>query len=273
MNEIALPDGLDALRKELDLRTIMRLIERTARWVDPVTFRTLPLWYPEHARRAYFYKANWSEPQMNKNRQTGKSEHKREGNFYANKALTLALGLRSDDRPNWSCCHIWGVDDALYQESNAIVQDRRFYSCVANMVLLPTPLKAFTDTMPEVKAMIRICARNLYAWHCDHKNLSHTIATLERWDSWDAFPESWPRVPGTSKPTGTVAFNDTIRASAFRRLDRIRKDLATAGPFYPRSEVGEALAYWKINLDTSPSGNSSTSNKEEAERDSRSMRV
>jgi hypothetical protein len=156
-----LPDGLTAMRDVIQLSEVMRLIEHTARWVDPETFRLLPLWYPEHARRTYFYKMNWSEPQMNKNRQTGHTEHKREGNLHANKALTHALGLRSDDRPNWSCCHIWGIDDAQYQEANAIVQDRRFFSCVANMVLLPTPLKAFTDTMWEVKAMLRIITRVL----------------------------------------------------------------------------------------------------------------
>jgi hypothetical protein len=116
----------------------MRLIETTARWVDPETFRLLPLWYPEHARRTLFYKADWSEPLMNKDRQTGQIVHKREGNVHANKALTYALGLRAGSRPNWSCCHIWGVDDASYQESNAIVQDRRFFSCIANMVLLPS---------------------------------------------------------------------------------------------------------------------------------------
>jgi hypothetical protein len=68
------------------LTEIMRLIEHTARWVDPETFCLLPLWYPEHARRAHFYKKGWSEPQMNKNRQTGFVEHKREGNVHANKA-------------------------------------------------------------------------------------------------------------------------------------------------------------------------------------------
>lgn len=131
-----LPDGLEALRQELSLADVMGLIERTARWVDPKTFEYLPVWYPEHARRGLFYKANWCEPQMNRNRQTGVSIHKSEGNTHANKALTLALGLRAGERPNWSCCHIWGVDDASYQVSNAVVQDRRFFSCVANMVLL-----------------------------------------------------------------------------------------------------------------------------------------
>ena len=64
------------------------------------------------------------------------------------------------------------MDDARYQLSNVIVMDRRFFSCVGNMVLLPTPLKAFTDTMPEIKSMLRICARNLYGWQCDHESMS-----------------------------------------------------------------------------------------------------
>lgn len=91
---IGLGDGLDALRAELSLIEVMRLIERTARWVDPATFRLLPVWYPEHSRRGLFYKADWSAPQMNRNRQTGVEVHKHEGNNYAAKALTQALGLR-----------------------------------------------------------------------------------------------------------------------------------------------------------------------------------
>ncbi len=236
------------MRDVIQLSEIMRLIEHTARWVDPETFRLLPLWYPEHARRSYFYKKNWSEPLMNKNRQTGHTEHKREGNVHANKALTQALGLRSDDRPNWSCCHIWGIDDAQYQEANAIVQDRRFFSCVANMVLLPTPLKAFTDTMWEVKAMLRICARYVYDWHCDHEGAGDALATVEGWTDWSAYPESWPRANRASSPRGVAKLDDGIRESAARRLQHIRNDLKNAGAHYPRDEVREALAYWKIEI-------------------------
>lgn len=246
--EDILPDGLDALRAELHLGEVMRLIERTARWVDPATFRLLPLWYPEHGRGKYFYKGKWSEPQMNTNRQTNHSEHKREGNLHANKALTLALGLRSSDRPNWSCCHIWGVDDARYQISNAIVQDRRFFSCVANMVLLPTPLKAFTDTMSEVKAMLRICARNTYGWHCEHESTAEAIAAIDAWTEWNVYPESWPKTPGAGVPKGVMTINDDIKRSAARRLEQIRSDLKIAGANYPREEVRAALAYWKIVL-------------------------
>jgi hypothetical protein len=243
-----LPDGLMALREELKVAEIMRLIERTARWVSPETFRLLPVWYPEYARRVYFYKANWSEPQMNRNQQTGISEHKREANTYANKTLTRALGVRSDDRLNWSCCHIWGVDDALYQESNAVVQDPRFYSCVANMVLLPTPLKAFTDTMSEIKAMLRICARNLYGWQCEHDSIAEAIIAIDRWGDWSAYPTSWPRKPGDANPRGVMLLDDGIRSNAKKRLTRIGHDLVHAGPHYPRDEVRKALAYWRIEV-------------------------
>jgi hypothetical protein len=249
MKDVAhISDGLDALRSVISLREIAALIERSARWVSPDTFRLLPLWFPEHARRGSFYKKNWSEPQMNKNRQTGNSVHKAEGNRYANEALTLALGLRKSTRPNWSSCHIWGIDDARYQLSNVVVMDRRFFSCVGNMVLLPTPLKAFTDAMPEVKAMLRICARNLYGWQCDHDNLLATNTALDGWKDWEAYPESWPRTSQERLPLGVVPLTPAIQASAHRRLDTIRRDLQNAGDHYPRDEVRAALAYWKIAI-------------------------
>jgi hypothetical protein len=239
---------LEVLRNLIGLREIASLIERTARWVSPETFKLLPLWFPEHGRRGLFYKGNWSAPQMNKSRATGHSVHKSEGNIHANKALTLALGLRSKHRPSWSCCHIWGVDDASYQLSNAIVMDRRFFSCVGNMVLLPTPLKAFTDTMPDVKAMLRICARNLYGWPFGHEEFLVTNAALDKWTDWDSYPQSWPRSPHEKLPLGVVAPSVTIRASAQKRLACIRRDLEQAGNYYPREEVKAALAYWKIEL-------------------------
>ena len=185
---------------------------------------------------------------MNRSRATGNSVHKSEGNVYANQALTLALGLTKKLRPNWSCCHIWGVDDASYRLSNVVVMDRRFFSCVGNMVLLPAPLKAFTDSMPDVKAMLRICARNLYGWQCDHDNLLAANAALDKWTDWDAYPQSWPRTPSKKMPLGIVPLSPTIRASAQKRLAVIRHDLEHAGKFYPRDEVRAALAYWKITL-------------------------
>lgn len=232
----------------MSLGDVMGFIERTARWADRKTFDYLPVWYPEHMRKGLFYKSNWSEPQMNRNRQSGVSVHKAEGNLYANKALTQALGLTSTSRPNWSCCHIWGVDDARYQVSNSVVQDRRYYSCIANMVLLPTPLKAFTDVMPEVKAMLRVCALHLYDWYCEHPDVAEAARQVVDWSDWEDYPASWPRADKPSVPLGLVPFSGAIAKSADRRRAAIWKNLRTAGPHYPRQEVRDALSYWRIDL-------------------------
>lgn len=241
-------DGLEELRRVLSLGEVMRLIESTARWVDPSTFEYLPIWYPEYARRSHFYKSNWSEAQMNKNRKTGESVHKLEGNIHASKALTLALGLRSDDRPNWSCCHIWGIDDAAFQQSNAVVQDHKYFSCVGNMVLLPTPLKAFTDVMLEVKMMLRVCAANLYGWVCDHESVQSAVASVKDWSKWESYPKSWPTPDRARNPIGTLPFSPRVKSAADRRKDTIRKDIAKAGKFYPREQAMAALQYWKVEL-------------------------
>ena len=50
-------DGLDALREQLDISITMKLIERTAQWVDRDTFEYLPVWFPDEARRDLLYKS------------------------------------------------------------------------------------------------------------------------------------------------------------------------------------------------------------------------
>jgi len=241
-------DGLEALRCVMSLREIASLIERTAQWVSPEMFKLLPLWFPEHGRRTLFFKKNWSAPQLNTNRKTGLSIHKSEGNVHANKALTLALGLRSKQRPNWSCCHIWGIDDASHQLSNEIVMDRRFFSCVANMVLLPTPLKAFTDTMSDVKAMLRICARNLYGWPSKDHEFIVSNALLDKWSYWDSFHRAGPGRHMKSYLLASWSYHPQFGFA--RRRDSRQFAMISNMPAHttPRAEVKAALAYWKIEL-------------------------
>jgi len=241
-----LTDGLEKLQQVISLKEIASMIERTAMWVSPDTFRLLPVWFPEYSRGSLFYKENWSKKQTNTDRVTGQSIHKSEANTHASTALTLALGLRSKQRPNWSCCHIWGIDDPKFQLSNIVVRDNRFFSCVANMVLLPTPLKAFTDAWPEIKVMLRVCAKNLYEWECDHEALRSAHREVKNWNNWDAYPASWPKCPKERRPTGTIELSPLIRESAEKRLSDIRRDLREAGPFYPQKQVLDALKYWKI---------------------------
>ena len=248
LNDKGLGDGLEVLRAHLGTKDIASLIERTARWVSAETFALLPIWFPEHARGVHFYKANWSTPQENTNRKTLQTVHKKEGNIHANKALTLALGLRSKERPNWSCCHIWGIDDPTYQTGNHLISDNRYFSCIANMVLLPTPLKAFTDVMPDVKAMLRWCSLQTFGWQPTHSDLIAYQNGLESSIKWDCYPASWPKYRKERIPAGTVPLNDRIRKSAIQRMQRIKDDLRNAGDFYPKKQVEAALAEFQIKL-------------------------
>ena len=244
-----LKDGLDELREHLDLATIMKLLESTARWVDRKTFTYLPVWYPEEARRDLMYKKNWSEPQYNTNRTTGERIHKRAGNGKANIALTKALGLKTTERPNWSCCHIWSVDDSSFQKSNSVVQDKRYYSCVGNMLLLPTPLKAFTDAMQEVKDMLRIAAANYYSWCPKEVSITNMKAFEESRDLIH-YPKSWPLSDRSTAPNGVIAFNEVIRKSADHRKNEIQKLFNNSGEYFPKNEVHKVLEYWNVSIVT-----------------------
>ena len=244
---MATVDGLDVLREQLSLSEIMLLIEKTAMWVSRETFTYLPVWFPEEARRDAMYKANWSEPQLNTNRISGVAVHKRVANENANRALTWALGMRTTDRPNWTCCHIWSVDDPSFQRSNSIAGDKRFYSCVANMVLLPTPLKAFTDAMPEVKTLLRVAAASFYGWAPEHAEIPSQEEDRDQCD-WEAYPNSWPREFGANEPPGVIPITASIRSKADHRLSRVMADLDAAGEYDPREEVRQVLSYWAAHV-------------------------
>ena len=127
----------------------VRMLVNCARWVHPETFKYLPVWYPTHFRTAPLYDAGWSTRQLNK------GKPKLEANVFAAKALSYALGLGSQAGENWTCCHLWGVDDPKFAKVNTVIKDPRYFSCVGNMMRLPTPLKAITDSMPDIKLMLR----------------------------------------------------------------------------------------------------------------------
>lgn len=132
--ELAIPDGLSVV--SANLPAIVQMIARTARWVHPDAFRALPVWYPEVARGQKMYDATWTRVYRNVDRETGREVEKVEPNIKAGQAFRLALGARKV--PNWTVCHIWSVDDPTFRKSNRVVRDPRYYSCVANMVWLPT---------------------------------------------------------------------------------------------------------------------------------------
>ena len=165
-NGFFIPDGNEALRD--DIPAVVELIERTSRWVHPKTFRALPVWAPDTARGRPLCDAGWSRRETNTRQATGIRAEKFEGNVAALNAPVAALGVASPKPKNWTVCHIWGYDDPSFAQRSNVVQDPRYFSCVANMVWLPTALKGFTDILPEIKTMLRVCSFHRYGWTCEN---------------------------------------------------------------------------------------------------------
>lgn len=242
-------DGNEALRS--DLPAIVELIERTARWVHPDTFRALPVWAPHTARGRPLYDALWSRRYTNTPKSTGVAADKSEGNVAALKALVAALGVASPKPRNWTVCHIWGYDDPNFAQRSRVVQDPRYFSCVANMVWLPTALKGFTDTLPEIKAMLRVCSFHLYGWICEHESVKAEAERIRSGWMPPEYPLNWPSAtrPGIHPP-GTAPFTQQIAQEVAKRKAKIRADLMNSEyRHYPRAEVEDVLKFWGVHLD------------------------
>ena len=75
-------------------------------------------------------------------------------NTYANFALKDALPLGSRNYINYSVCHIW--PDSCY--------DERCHTCIANLVLIPSPLMSLTDFHAEIRDALKYHSWELYQW-------------------------------------------------------------------------------------------------------------
>lgn len=249
VNGFFIPDGTEALRD--DIPAVVELIERTARWVNPETFQRLPVWAPHTARRRPLYDANWNRRYTNTRKDTGVTAEKVEGNMAAADAFVAALGVAKPKPKNWTVCHIWGYDDPSFAEKSGVVQDARFFSCVANMVWLPTPLKGFTDALPEIKAMLRVCAFHLYGWACEHPSVATQAAKVRSGWIPDGYPKRWPSPdrPDTLPP-GVAPFTARIEQEIAKRKLKIKADLERETFLhYPKEDVRDVLKFWNVKLD------------------------
>lgn len=243
-----IPDGNAEIAAEIPL--IVEIIARTSGWVHPDTFRALPVWCPWTARGRPLYDSKWQRRYTNTKRATGQTAEKFEGNVAAGKALIAALGVANPKPKNWTVCHIWGYDDPAFAMDGGIVRDPRYFSCIANMVWLPTPLKGFTDALPEIKTMLRTCAFYLYDWACEHESVSSQAEFIRAGEIPDGYPEKWP---GPTRrgilPPGTAPFTPGIRTEIERRKQGIRRMLDDESLTHsPRDEVREVLTFWNVTL-------------------------
>jgi hypothetical protein len=173
-----------------------------------------------------------------------------EGNVAAGDALKSALGIARPKPRNWTVCHVWGYDDPDFKSEGAVVRDPPYFSCVANMVWLATPLKGFTDALPEIKSMLRTCVFHLYGWVCEHQSVIPEADAIRSGLVPEGYPTTWPSPARPDLlPPGTAAFTPAVIQNIRRQKSLIRSRLADASlTHFPRDEVREVLAFWKIDL-------------------------
>ncbi len=243
-----IPDGNAEIADKIPL--IVEIIARICRWVHPDTFRQLPVWCPWTARGRPLYDSTWQRRYTNTKRTTNVAVEKFEGNVAASKALVTALGVASPKPRNWTVCHIWGYDDPAFATQGSIVQDPRYYSCIANMVWLPTPLKGFTDALPEIKVMLRTCAFYLYRWACERESVAAQAQSIRGGSIPDGYPNTWPAPDRPNLlPPGTAPNTPGIRAEIDRRKGNFRAMLADESlTHFPRDEVRKVLEFWKVAI-------------------------
>ena len=242
----AIPDGNDEIRDQIPL--VVEMIAKTARWVHPDTFHALPIWCPWAARGRQLYDAAWSRKYTNTKRATGTSSDKVEGNNTAKGALVRAFGC-SNAPKNWTVCHIWGYDDDTFATQGAVVQDPRYFSCVGNMVWLPTPLKGFTDALPAIKTILRACAFHLYGWACEHESVTKQTAEIRSGMLPDGYPSSWPTATERTLPLGTAPYSKRVMKAIDEQKERIRSAVANESlVHFPRTEVSEVLRFWNVTV-------------------------
>src|SRR3546814_12748048 len=97
------------------------------------------------------------------------------------------------------------------------------------MVWLPTPLKGFTDTLPEIKAMLRVCAFHLYGWACEHPSVAEQAAKVSSGWIPDGYPKSWPSPDSHGiLPPGAAPFTARTEREIAKRNQKIKADHGSA---------------------------------------------
>jgi hypothetical protein len=104
-----------------------------------------------------------------------------------------------------------------------VVQDQRFYSCIGNMIWLPTPLKGFTDAVPQIKECLRVCAFQLYGWACEHEDVRTVAERVRSGAIPEGYPNDWPTADRRVLPPGTASCTERVQASIEKRLEIVQR--------------------------------------------------
>ena len=149
-------DGLQVMRdgcRELGI-DLPELVAACSLWASPDVFSKLweengqGVWYPGERR------ARDADGEV---KGTIKDGIRLDDNTYANHALKQALPAGHGGFRNWAVCHVW--PNTCY--------DEHYRTCIANLVLLPSPLASLTGFDPQVQAALQFRSWDLYGWRPD----------------------------------------------------------------------------------------------------------
>jgi len=117
------------------------------------------------------------------------------------------------------------------------------------MVWLPTPLKGFTDAVPDIRRMLRTCAFYLYGWACEHPDVAPQADEVRSGEIPDEYPVVWPAPGRNAPPPGIAPFSPRVAAAIIKRKQELRGMLDDISlTHFPSKDVREVLEFWKIKL-------------------------
>ena len=131
-----------ALKNNIHLST---LVAETAIWANPNMHDGTP-WYPNTRR---------CRTAQGEKRGQILDGVKLDDNTYAYQAIKRAVGIPNNCLVGFEACHIW--PNTCY--------DPRYYTTIANLVLIPRAIAGVSDHDPEVQAVLQYRSYELYGWY------------------------------------------------------------------------------------------------------------
>lgn len=215
-----------ALKNNIHLST---LVAETAIWANPNMHDGTP-WYP-NTRRC----------------RTGQGEKrgqildgvKLDDNTYANQAIKRAVGIPSNCLVGFEACHIW--PNTCY--------DPRYYTTIANLLLIPRAIAGLSNHDPEVQAVLQYRSYELYGWYPEGLQCPSKPAFYPR--TWRA-PEAFNQVvlDAHNSRRNTVVSNSSNENNLEQSIKTIPQDTRTISLQIPSEErliLLERIRRWAKN--------------------------
>ena len=166
-------EGLMAAAKKLEINFIS-LVAETAIWSSPEVFIELKksnpngTWYPNR-RRA----------KKNEKKGTKQGNIVFDDNTHARNAIKKATGINEEIK-DYTACHIW--TKSCY--------DHRYHTCIANLILVPSPIASLTDHHHHVVECLKFRAFEIYGWYHEEKETpTRPICYPSNWKDCEPYTE------------------------------------------------------------------------------------